>query len=92
MAENAKGALFKELDKKGSQPDWTGSIEMSVDFMEAHLAEAKKGGGLYKARLAAWLKDGPKGKFLSLSFNAPFTTTGAPSNRRPAPDEDDPFR
>jgi hypothetical protein len=90
MPENAKGALFKETNKKGSQPDWTGNIEFSVDLLEAFLIEARKGGP-YKARLAAWLKEGQKGKFLSLSLNAPFDKrgqSGSQPSRRPA---DDPF-
>lgn len=91
MPENAKGALFKNDKKQGSQPDWTGNIELNVEFLTAVLAEAKQT-GVYKARLAAWVKSGNKGTFLSLSLNAPFDKNGKPTGSAgPRTLSDDPF-
>ena len=59
-----RGVLFKEFDKKSeSHPDYTGRI--NVDGVEK--------------RLAAWIKEGKAGKFMSLSvseFRAPQTGGG----------------
>lgn len=89
MAENAKGGLFKNDRKTGSQPDYTGNIELTPELLKELLAEAEKGSP-YKARLAAWIKTGRKGTFLSVSLNAPFSKGGAPMGR-PRQDDDAPF-
>jgi hypothetical protein len=69
-----RGALFKELDKQSDKhPDYTGKI--NVDGKEL--------------RLAAWIKDGKSGKFMSLSvseFKAP-----QPGSNYQKPEEDDDF-
>lgn len=50
------GVLFRNDDKKSDKsPDYTGSA--MIDGVEK--------------RLAAWIKDGRKGKFMSLSFSEP---------------------
>jgi hypothetical protein len=50
------GVLFKNEKKQSDkQPDYTGSV----------LIEGKT------LRIAAWIKEGPKGKYMSLSFQEP---------------------
>jgi hypothetical protein len=50
------GVLFRNDDKKSEKsPDYTGSA--MIDGVEK--------------RLAAWIKEGRKGKFMSLSFSEP---------------------
>lgn len=52
------GALFKNKKKeKPNQPDYTGNCMVNGKLMQ----------------MAAWIKDGQKGKFMSLSFSEPQT-------------------
>lgn len=89
MVDNAKGALFGNTNKKGSQPDYTGNVDLSVELLEEFIKEARKTDGIVKARLAAWVKAGNKGKFLSLSLNAPFDKGSAPARSPGKPPNDD---
>lgn len=55
------GALFKNDHKKTDKhPDYTGNVKI---------------GGKEK-RIAAWIKQGKKGKFMSLSFSDPQSRAG----------------
>lgn len=81
MTENAKGALFKNDKQSGNQPDWTGNVELTTELLRELLKEAEQT-GKYKARLAAWLKEGQRGKFLSVSLNAPFHKDGSSTGQR----------
>ena len=60
------GVLFKEREKKNPKgPDYSGEVMVA--------------GTLY--RLAAWIKDGKKGKFMSLALQ--------PATERPSAPKDD---
>lgn len=65
-----RGALFSNRDKKTSEnfPDYGGSL--NVDGKEYFIS--------------AWLKDGPKGKFMSLSVK-PKEAPAAQQRRAPPP-------
>ncbi len=101
MAENGKGALFKN-DRKvpdSKQPDWTGSIDVTPALLQALLKEALVNGS-YKARIAAWLRTSQNGRFLSLSLEAPFVggtsrpqadSTVTPIRKKDPFDDDMPF-
>jgi hypothetical protein len=54
-----RGVLFRNQKSKDTAPDYTGKI--NVDGREL--------------RLAAWLKDGANGKFLSLTVSEPLSQT-----------------
>ena len=78
------GVLFKnDRKEKDTHPDYKGRIDI--------------GGTEYW--LSAWLKDGAKGKFMSLaigkpveeSINAAKQAAGGDSYSSPAPDSDVPF-
>lgn len=72
--KNGQGALFKN-DRKAAgspQPDYTGDFLLN--------------GTTY--RIAAWLKDGKKGKFMSLAVSE---KGDEPQSRKPAKDESIPF-
>lgn len=64
------GALFRNKKENDNQPDYTG--------------EARIGGKVY--RMAAWLKDGKKGKWMSFSFS---DKADAPAKKRPEEIDDD---
>lgn len=55
------GVLFKN-DKKGNEkaPDYTGDCLIAGS----------------KLRISAWIKEGAKGKFMSLAFSEPFVKEG----------------
>lgn len=58
------GVLFSNKDKKNEKsPDYSGNVIINGK----------------EFRLAGWLKDGKKGKFLSLSVSVDNKTTTAPS-------------
>jgi uncharacterized protein (DUF736 family) len=62
------GVLFKNQDKKAdNHPDYRGDIMVAGKVFE----------------LAAWIKEGKKGKFMSLSAK--------PKEQRPRKDEETPF-
>lgn len=71
---NLRGVLFKN-DKKESDnhPDYKGSAEIE--------------GAEYW--IAAWIKSGDKGKFMSLSFTAKEEKKSKPSKKAEASDDDD---
>ena len=61
---DGSGALFRETDKKSDKsPDYTGSLTL---------------GGV-KYRLAGWVREGQRGKFLSISAK--------PDEQRPTPEQ-----
>jgi len=76
-----RGALFSNKDKKTSEnfPDYGGSL--NVDGKEYFIS--------------AWLKDGPKGKFMSLSVKPKEDRQPTRTEQRAAPqqrgDDDIPF-
>ncbi len=78
---NMRGVLFKN-DRKESEnhPDYKGQAE--VDGVEYWIA--------------AWIKEGKKGKFMSISFtekdeDKPAPKRPAPKSSRKDPDDDIPF-
>lgn len=83
MVESARGILFKNDRKtEGSKlPDWTGNIEVTPEFLQTLLQAAQQAGGMYKAQLAAWVRQGPHGAFLSLSLNPPFVKPDRPQQQ-----------
>lgn len=51
-----KGALFKnDRKEKDNQPDYTGKVNVNGE----------------EFKLAAWIKEGKKGKYMSLSISTP---------------------
>lgn len=86
MADNGKGVLFKNDKKKEDRhPDYTGNFTMTMGLLKAY--EAAMVNGEVRVDLAAWIKEGKKGKFLSLSVSAPYD--GARKPRPPRAVEDD---
>lgn len=66
---NMRGVLFKnDRKEKDSHPDYKGSCE--VDGQEMWIS--------------AWIKDGQKGKFMSLSFSPKEQAAPAPASRQQA--------
>lgn len=60
--KNNSGSLFKNTEKKSdNHPDYSGSLNIE--------------GVTY--RIAAWAKDGAKGKFLSIAASIPLSNQGA---------------
>lgn len=53
------GALFKKQDKVDAQPDYTGTCMVDGKMHD----------------ISAWIKEGKKGKFMSLSFKPPYKKT-----------------
>lgn len=93
MADNGKGVLFKnDKKKKDSHPDYTGNVTLTKDLLNAYLEEMGSGTEL-KVDLAAWIKQGQKSKFFSLSISAPFKGERKSNGGRPATTnvDDDPF-
>ena len=84
MAESAKGVLFKNDRKQAGskQPDWSGNFDVTPALLQALLQEANAT-GVYKARVAAWVRQGPRGTFLSLSLEAPFKGGGQAGGGQP---------
>lgn len=91
MAANGQGVLFKN-DKKSqpNHPDYTGNFTLTKELAEALLQEIGTGKEI-RVQLAAWIKSGQKGKYLSVSVSAPFKKSGAAqTSRRSSFDEEDP--
>lgn len=64
------GALFKNKKAKDTHPDYRGPCKI--------------GGTIYD--ISAWIKEGPKGKYMSLNFQVP-KPVGQP-NKAPEPPAD----
>lgn len=70
---NNKGILFKnDYKESDSHPDYKGKINVEGKEFE----------------LAAWVKEGKKGKFMSLSVSLPYDN-GEPQDQPPVDDSDD---
>ncbi len=68
------GALFKNEDKEGNQPDYRGQVLVNGKAME----------------IAAWIKTAKNGKkFMSLSFKEPFKNGSAKPQGKPVADDFD---
>lgn len=89
-----QGALFKnDRKQKPTHPDYRGNFTLTRDLLEAY-TKAMGTSGELKVNMAAWLKDGKSGKFLSMAIEAPYEGgQSAPSRpaSRPVPDDDMPF-
>jgi hypothetical protein len=71
MADNGKGVLFKNDKKnKDTHPDYTGNVVLTEALLKEY--ESAMVNGEVKVDLAAWIKEGKRGKFLSLSASAPY--------------------
>jgi len=56
--KNGNGSLFKNTNKTSeNQPDYSGSIKLQDDTNQ---------------QIAAWVKDGEKGKFFSIKLSDPY--------------------
>ena len=91
MVANAKGGLWPN-DKKGNsnRPDLTGNFTVTKELLEAYLDKIGRDAEL-KVQISAWTKQGEKGKYLSLSVNAPYDKPSRASSGRRNDDEDAPF-
>ena len=59
------GALFKTTDKKSEkEPDYRATIQLDEDTLDAIIASSGK------IKIAGWLRDSAKGKFVSLLVSA----------------------
>lgn len=88
MAENGKGALFKNQKRtKDSHPDYTGSFTLTRALLKAW--EGAMEGDEHRVDLAAWIKEGKRGKFLSVSVSAPYEGERKSTPRPSVSEEDD---
>lgn len=70
--KEGSGSLFKnELKDKENQPDYRGDCLLNGKVME----------------IAAWIKEGKKGKFMSLSIKPKGDRPGGTKERAPAVDD-----
>lgn len=90
MADNAKGVLFKAEKKSNAHPDYTGNFVLTRDLLREY-AEQMGNSQELKVQLAAWIKDGQKGKFLSLSVSAPYKDRQDRPKPQPAVTKANPF-
>lgn len=94
MADNGKGVLFKNDRKKTDKhPDYTGNFVLTKDLLKAWIEEFKKADGMteFKVDLAAWIKQGQKGAFMSLSVSAPYDKPKEAPKPKNDLDDDIPF-
>ena len=98
MAAKSTGALFKNRDATGTQPQYRGDFKMTQELLD-EIAVAF-GTGHDKVQIAAWVKEDKNGqKFFSLSIQPPYrkdAQQSAPQRpQRPAsapvPNDDIPF-
>jgi hypothetical protein len=78
IQKDMSGAIFKNAKKVISEhPDYTGSCTIRGE----------------KLSIAAWIKEGTKGKFMSLAFSEPYSPVHETrtSENPEQPDEDIPF-
>jgi hypothetical protein len=88
MADNGKGVLFKNDKKKtANQPDYTGSATLTEALLKEY--ETAMTNGEVKIDLAAWIKEGRSGKFLSLSVSAPYKGERKQTSKSVPDDESD---
>lgn len=89
---NGNGVLFRNQRKEQPQhPDYTGNFTLTKELAEALLEEASATKDGYKVQLAAWVKEGPKGKYMSVSVSAPFKKSPQTRGRFVDDDKDPPF-
>lgn len=71
------GSFFKNSYKEegSNQPDWKGKINHEGELIE----------------FAGWIKDGKKGKYISLSVDTPQDRPSAPKRNAVQEDDDLPF-
>lgn len=98
MPEYTGFALFTN-DKKASPkaPDYKGDGTLDQAVIDFIVAEARAGRSP-KLRIAGWVKQGQRARFISIKIEAPYETQGssrpAPARQGPAredPDDDLPF-
>jgi hypothetical protein len=100
MTAKAQGALFRNKDRQGSQPEYRGDFKMTQELLD-ELAVAF-GTGHDKVQLAAWVKEDKNGnKYFSLSVQPPYRKEGQnaqpqrpqsrPASRATELDDDVPF-
>ena len=83
MANNAKGALFKNDRKQGNNhPDYKGNFTLTRELLSDWAAALGSSNEL-KVYMSAWIKKGQTGNYLSLSVEAPWKKDGG--STRPAP-------
>ncbi len=68
MVKNGMGALFKNDRKsKPTHPDYQGNFTLTKDLLKSYIEKFRKDGvEELKIDLAAWIKQGQKGTFLSV--------------------------
>lgn len=63
------GALFINQNKTNEKaPDLSGDVEISMDMLK-HLVDLAKRNQPLKMRMAAWVKQGQRGKFYSVQLS-----------------------
>lgn len=101
MAQNAKGALFKnERKKTDKHPDYTGNFVMTKELLKAFVGQMGSGDEI-KINIAGWLATPKNGgnRYIQLSVSAPMEERSSAPQRqsnpfgggRDKPDDDIPF-
>jgi len=87
MAQNAKGALFKNERKKTEKhPDYTGNFVMTKELLKAFVGQMESGDEI-KVNIAGWLATPKNGgnRYIQLSVSAPMEERSSAPQRQSSP-------
>lgn len=95
MNVKSTGALFKNNQRTNDKaPEYRGDFKLTKELLDGLCHAFDR--GLDKVQIAAWVRDGQKGKYFSLSISPPYEKptdrpTGAPERPHAAKTYDDPI-
>jgi len=91
MADRSNTGILFQNDRKSApnQPDHTGKLELGRDLIKWAAGEIAAG-RTAEVSLAAWVKRGAKGDFLSLKASEPRAKSSAPRSGAVSQGDDDP--